>query len=325
MSDENPREEYLNATKRPTNAYMESVLFNPVKCLDYGSITALDYMGNEDAIDHAARTSYGRGTRKVSDVIGLIRYLLRNHHTTPFEMCEIKYHVKLPIFVARQWIRHRTANVNEYSARYSILDKEFYVPAVEDIQPQANTNRQGREGFIDPIQAAQVQELLRQEALSGYRTYQMLLDEPVSFPPDIDPANKAMIETYFDKDFPGIARELARMSLSLNYYTQWIWKTDVHNLLHFLGLRTDPHAQKEIRVYADIMADQLMHWMPNVWQAWQDYQMQALNISGPVLQKLIHHLDVDTLVSEPIEDNVRISPREWRELIDRLRTLKNSG
>ena len=194
--------------------------------LDHGFVRVIDYMGDDAAIVQAARVSYGRGTRRVSEDAGLIRYLMRHRHSTPFEMCEIKYHVKLPIFVARQWIRHRTANVNEYSARYSILDREFYLPAPEHLAAQSAVNRQGRGDVLAGDEAAQVLDLLREDATRSYDHYAEMLNEDEQGAPR-DPARQ------------GLARELARMNLTLNTYTQWYWKIDLHNLLHFLSLRAD--------------------------------------------------------------------------------------
>ncbi|HZU87664.1 MAG TPA: FAD-dependent thymidylate synthase, partial [Stellaceae bacterium] len=222
-------------TRRATVAALEEILYEPLPVLDHGFIRVIDYMGDDAAVVQAARVSYGRGTRRVSEDQGLINYLMRHRHTTPFEMCEIKFHVKLPIFVARQWIRHRTANVNEYSARYSILDKEFYIPAAEHLAAQATTNRQGRGEALEGAAARRVLDLLRAEAERAYAGYAELLDEDRT----VDPPR------------PGLARELARMNLSLNFYTQWYWKIDLHNLMHFLSLRADPHAQYEIRAYAE--------------------------------------------------------------------------
>src|ERR1700747_1834220 len=236
-------------TRRATVPALEEILYQPLPVLDHGFVRVVDYMGDDAAIVQAAPFSYGRCTRKVSEDKGLINYLMRHRHTTPFEMCEIKYHVKLPIFVARQWIRHRTANVNEYSARYSILDKEFYIPAPEHLAAQATTNRQGRGEVLEGEAARRVLGLLRRDAENAYAGYAGLLNEDASGSP-IDPAQ------------PGLGRELARINLSLGFYTQWYWKTDLHNLMHFLSLRADPHAQYEIRAYAEIMLDTLQRWGP---------------------------------------------------------------
>jgi thymidylate synthase (FAD) len=285
-------------TRRATVPALEEILYEPLPVLDHGFVRVLDYMGDDGAIVQAARVSYGRGTRRVSEDRGLINYLMRHRHTTPFEMCEIKYHVKLPIFVARQWIRHRTANVNEYSARYSILDNEFYIPAPEHLATQATTNRQGRGAVIEGEAAQRVLDLLRSEAERAYAGYSELLNEDGSGAP-VDPAR------------PGLARELARMNLSLNFYTQWYWKADLHNLLHFLSLRADPHAQYEIRAYADAMLRTVQLWVPMVYEAFLEHRMNAAAISESGLA-VIRRM----LAGEPV-DQVQsgLSAREWRELM----------
>ena len=285
-------------TRRATVPALEEMLYEPLPVLDHGFIRVVDYMGDDAAIVQAARVSYGRGTRRTSEDQGLINYLMRHRHTTPFEMCEIKYHVKLPIFVARQWIRHRTANVNEYSARYSILDNEFYVPALEHLAAQARTNRQGREQLLEGATAQRVLDLLRRDAERAYAGYAELLNEDASGAP-IDPAQ------------PGLARELARINLSLGFYTQWYWKTDLHNLMHFLALRADPHAQFEIRAYAEVMLGTLARWVPMTHAAFLEYRMNAALISATglgVLRRL--------LAGEPVtQQESGLSGREWRELM----------
>jgi thymidylate synthase (FAD) len=285
-------------TRRATVPALEEILFEPLPVLDHGFVRVIDYMGDDGAIVQAARVSYGRGTKKTSEDQGLINYLMRHRHTTPFEMCEIKYHVKLPIFVARQWIRHRTANVNEYSARYSILDNEFYVPAPEQLAAQAMTNRQGRGEALEGAAAAYVLDLLRAEAERAYRGYADLLNEGSQGRPR-DPSR------------PGLARELARMNLSLNFYTQWYWKIDLHNLLHFLELRADPHAQYEIRAYAEVMLGTLERWVPMTYAAFLDYRKNAALISAKgldVIRRLLAGEKLDQAASG-------LSQREWRELM----------
>jgi thymidylate synthase (FAD) len=285
-------------TRRATVPALEEILYQPLPVLDHGFIRVIDYMGDDAAIVQAARVSYGRGTRKLSEDQGLINYLMRHRHTTPFEMCEIKYHVKLPIFVARQWIRHRTANVNEYSARYSILDNEFYVPAPEHLATQATANRQGRGQALEGAAAERVLDLLRAEAERAYAGYAELLNEDGSGAP-IDPTR------------PGLARELARINLSLGFYTQWYWKTDLHNLMHFLSLRADPHAQYEIRAYAEAMLGTLARWLPMTHAAFLEYRMNAAPISATGLA-VIRRL----LAGEKVEPETSgLSPREWRELM----------
>ncbi len=256
-----------NPTRRPTVPSLEEILFEPMPVLDHGFIRIVDYMGDDSSVVQAARVSYGRGTRKVSEDDALIRYLLRHRHTTPFEMAEIKLHVKLPIFVARQWIRHRTASVNEYSARYSILDKEFYVPAREHLAAQSTSNRQGRGETLDVERASEVLEILRNDAETVYRHYLAMLGED-------DTGQSAG---------PGLARELARMNLSLNFYTQWYWKVDLHNFMNFLRLRADAHAQYEIRVYADRMLDIMRKWVPMSHAAFEEYNLKSVHLSGTAI------------------------------------------
>src|ERR1043165_8397729 len=236
-------------TLRPISPALEEILFQALPVLDHGFVRVVDYMGDDAAVVQAARVSYGRGTKKVSEDRGLINYLMRHRHTTPFEMCEIKYHVKLPIFVARQWIRHRTANVNEYSARYSILDKEFYIPAPAQLAAQSTVNRQGRGDVLTGDEATRVLDMLRDDAERCYRDYAWMLNEDESGNP-------------VDENRSGLARELARMNLTLNTYTQWYWKTDLHNLMNFLRLRADAHAQYEIRAYAEAMLGTMAAWVP---------------------------------------------------------------
>src|SRR5437764_15139678 len=288
-------------TRRATVPALEEILYAALPVLDHGFVRVIDYMGDDGAIVQAARVSYGRGTRRVSEDKGLINYLMRHRHTTPFEMCEIKYHVKLPIFVARQWIRHRTANVNEYSARYSILDNEFYIPAPEHLAAQAAANRQGRDQIIQAEAARRVLDLLRRDAETAYAGYSELLNEDRSGAP-IDPEQ------------PGLARELARINLSLNFYTQWYWKIDLYNLMHFLGLRADPHAQYEIRAYAEAMLGTMQRWVPSAHAAFLEYRMNAASISATGL-KVIQRM----LAGETVEQkDSGLSPREWRELMATL-------
>jgi thymidylate synthase (FAD) len=285
-------------TRRATVPALEDILYEAIPVLDHGFVRVIDYMGDDGAIVQAARVSYGRGTRRVSEDRGLIQYLMRHRHTTPFEMCEIKYHVKLPIFVARQWIRHRTANVNEYSARYSILDNEFYIPAPEHLAAQATTNRQGRGDVLEGDAAKRVLDLLREDSERAYAGYVEMLNEDDAGSPR-DPA------------WPGLARELARMNLSLNFYTQWYWKIDLNNLMHFLSLRADLHAQYEIRAYADTMISTLQRWVPLAHAAFLEYRMNAATISATGLQ-VIRRL----IAGEPVEQkDSGLSPREWRELM----------
>ena len=264
--------------------------------LDHGFIRVIDYMGNDSAIVQAARVSYGRGTKQVNEDAGLINYLMRHRHSTPFEMCEIKFHVKLPMFVARQWIRHRTANVNEYSARYSILDREFYVPRPEHLSAQSRTNRQGRGGVLEGAEAAQALDWLKQDSMRAYDHYEAMLNE--------DAAGNIV-----DENKQGLARELARMNLPVNFYTQWYWKVDLHNLLHFLSLRADPHAQYEIRVYADAMLEMVKAWVPLTFDAFSRYRLGAAMFSAPAIAAIQRMLAGE----EVSQESSGLSKGEWRE------------
>ncbi|MEJ2119174.1 MAG: FAD-dependent thymidylate synthase [Alphaproteobacteria bacterium] len=289
------------ATRRATVPELEEILYEALPVLDHGFVRVVDYMGDDSAVVQAARVSYGRGTKRVSEDQGLINYLMRHRHTTPFEMCEIKYHVKLPIFVARQWIRHRTANVNEYSARYSILDNEFYVPSPDQLGVQSVANRQGRGEVLEGEEAARVMELLRSDAEQTYAHYQEMLNE--------DDAGNVL-----DASRQGLARELARMNLTLGFYTQWYWKTDLHNLLHFLSLRADAHAQWEIRVYAEVMLETVKRWVPAVYAAFMDYRMGAASLSAKGLAVVKRMLAGEAVTQE----ESGLSKREWRELMATL-------
>jgi thymidylate synthase (FAD) len=288
-------------TRRPTVPALEALLFQALPVLDHGFVRVIDYMGDDAAIVQAARVSYGRGTRAANEDRGLIRYLMRHRHSTPFEMCEIKFHVKLPIFVARQWIRHRTANVNEYSARYSILDREFYIPAPEHLAAQSAVNRQGRGTVLEGAEAARVLDLLREDATRNYDHYLEMLNE--------DEQGKPLDETR-----AGLARELARMNLTLNAYTQWYWKTDLHNLFHFLSLRADAHAQYEIRAYAEAMMGAAEAWVPMAAAAFRDYRLGAVTFSAQMLA-IVRRMVAGEAVAQ---EGSGLSKREWRELMEAL-------
>ncbi len=293
--------ETRNETRRVTVPALEEVLYEAIPVLDHGFVRVVDYMGDDAAIVQSARVSYGRGTKQVRQDAGLINYLLRHRHTTPFEMCEIKYHIKLPIFVARQWIRHRTANVNEYSARYSVLDKEFYVPSPEHLAAQSSSNRQGRGEVLEGEEAARVLDLLREDAARCYASYEEML-------------NQRADGSIIDQDRQGLARELARMNLPLNIYTQWYWKIDLHNLLHFVGLRADAHAQYEIRAYADVLLDTLRRWVPLTSEAFENHVVGGARLSGQALT-VVKRL----LAGEKVEaEDSGLSKREWRELMELL-------
>jgi thymidylate synthase (FAD) len=288
-----------NSTKRVTSPELEKVLYEAIPVLDHGFIRVIDYMGDDSSIVQSARVSYGKGTKKVSTDEGLIRYLMRHWHSTPFEMCEIKYHVKLPIFIARQWIRHRTANVNEYSARYSILDKEFYIPAKEQLSAQATNNRQGRGELITGQQADEVLKILKDDAVRTYDNYEKMLNERFD-------------GTIIDEKKSGLARELARMNLTLNSYTQWYWKTDLLNLMNFLFLRGDSHAQYEIRVYAEKMLDTVKKWVPITHAAFLDYRVGAAHLSSKGLKIVKSMINGNKVTYE----DSGLSKREWNELME---------
>ena len=285
----------LHQTRRATVPALEDVLFEIVPVLDHGFVRVIDYMGDDAAVVQAARVSYGRGTRKVNEDRGLIRYLMRHWHSTPFEMCSIKLHVKLPIFVARQWIRHRTASVNEYSARYSVLEEEFYIPAPEQLAAQSTLNRQGRQEPVAGDEASRIMELLREDASRNYRNYVWMLNEDENGVTDPQRA--------------GLARELARMNLTLNTYTQWYWKTNLHNLFNFLRLRADAHAQYEIRAYADVLLGLTERWVPLSHEAFQEYRMGAVTLSATALAAVKRMLAGERVTQE----TSGMPPREWRE------------
>lgn len=306
QDDINAARDVTSSTRRPTVPALEEILHQPMPVLDHGFIRLVDYMGDDAAVVQAARVSYGRGTRRLQEDRGLIRYLMRHWHTTPFEMCELKLHVKLPIFVARQWIRHRTANVNEYSARYSILDKEFYIPEAGDIAGQSTANKQGRTTLLGPEAAHQVRELLRDDSERAYRHYLWLLNEGSE--------DAGAGERPEELGSVGVSRELARIGLGLNTYTQWYWKTDLHNLLRFLRLRADPHAQYEIRAYAEAILSLVERWVPLTYEAFLEYQLGAFSLSATALEVVRRMIGGEAVTAE----NSRLSQREWIELAERL-------
>ena len=275
-------------TLRAVSEGMEAHLYNAIPVLDHGFVRVVDYMGDDAALCQAARVSYGKGTKSVQNDEGLIRYLMRHWHSTPFEMCEVKLHVKLPVFVARQWIRHRTANVNEYSARYSILDREFYIPAPEHVAAQSVVNNQGRGETLTGEEAARVLDILKSDSERSYNNYQAMIS---------------------DDGQQGLARELARMNLPANIYTQWYWKVDLHNLLHFLRLRADAHAQYEIRVYADAICSVVADWVPYAYAAFEDYRLGGATLSGTALECVRRMLKGEAVTQE----TSGMSKGEWRE------------
>lgn len=273
---------------RPIAKGLEEEMGKVFPILDHGFIRVVDYMGNDSAVVQAARVSYGKGTKKVQEDRGLIRYLMRHRHSTPFEMCEIKFHVKMPIFVARQWIRHRMASVNEYSARYSMLSKEFYLPTPNHIATQSSSNKQGRGDIVTPEVAEKVLSILEKDALQCHEDYEHLLD----------------------KNGLSVARELARINLTLNTYTEWYWKIDLHNLMHFLALRSNSHAQYEIRVYAEKMIELLEKWVPHTAEAFKEYRLGSYSFSATMLNILKRQLKGEEITQE----NSGLSKREWAEM-----------
>ena len=290
-----------NKTIRPVAEGIEKILYQVFPALDHGFIRVVDYMGDDQAVVQAARVSYGKGTTRVSEDRGLIRYLMRHRHSTPFEMCEIKLHVKLPMFIARQWIRHRTASINEYSARYSVLDKEFYIPAAEDLAVQSLSNRQGRGEVLSEKNSKEALDMLKRDAEKCFDTYEYLLNEK---------SNGEII----DENREGLARELARINLTLNTYTQWYWKTNLHNLMNFIYLRADSHAQYEIRVYADIIYEIMKAWVPITAEAFNSYRSGSIELSAEAM-KVIKIMIAGKKIDQKSSG---LSIREWNELMNSL-------
>jgi len=302
LSEINENRQQKAQTARATVEAMEEILYKPIKVLDHGFIRVVDYMGDDSAIVQSARVSYGAGTKKINLDRGLIQYLIRHKHTTPFEMCEIKFHIKLPMFIARQWIRHRTANVNEYSARYSILGKDFYLPERDQLAVQSSTNRQGRDAeTLNDDEAARTLEILKGDALQCYAHYEEMLNED-------------MEGNIVDESRAKLARELARMNLPVNFYTEWYWKIDLHNLLHFLHLRADPHAQYEIRVYAEAMLDIVKKWVPLTYEAFMEYSVNGTNMSNNAMNVIKQMIKGKKVTQE----ESGMSKREWGELMETL-------
>ena len=293
-------------TKRFVNKGAEKWLGKVIPVLDHGFVYLVDYMGSDEAVEQAARVSYGSGTRKTNETRGLLRYLLRNDHTTPFEMAEVKFHAKMPIFVARQWVRHRTANINEYSARYSVVKDEFYIPESGVISTQSTNNKQGRGDAIDVKLSKIVKEKMNDHFINSNKLYQELLDPEGEFK---------------------VARELSRAVLPLSSYTEWYWKIDLHNLLHFLRLRLDQHAQYEIRVYAQAMAKIVKDAFPITWEAFEDYKLDSLRITKPekeIIVKLLKKKKIKFTEEEIIkvaESLGLTNKRETSEMLDKVRHL----
>ena len=301
ISEINSLRASTNKTIRPVAEGIEKILYQVYPALDHGFIRVVDYMGDDQAVVQAARVSYGKGTSRVSEDRGLIRYLMRHRHSTPFEMCEIKLHVKLPMFIARQWIRHRTASINEYSARYSVLDKEFYIPNAKDLAVQSKSNMQGRGDVLSEKDSNEALEMLKRDAENCFETYEYLLNER---------SNGDIIDSNRD----GLARELARINLTLNTYTQWYWKTNLHNLMNFIYLRADSHAQYEIRVYADIIYEIMKAWVPITADAFNSYRSGSKELSAEamnVIKIMLAGKKID-------QKSSGLSLREWNELMNSL-------
>lgn len=289
-------------TKRATVPALEELLYKRIDVLDHGFIRVIDYMGNDASIVQAARVSYGKGTKQVNQDQGLINYLMRHRHTTPFEMCEIKFHIKLPIFIARQWIRHRTASVNEYSARYSILSNEFYVPTRDNLSSQSSTNKQGRsEQNLSAQDADKILSILTQDATTCYQHY-------------IEMMNEDEHGNVIDQNNTGLTRELARMNLTLNHYTEWYWKINLHNFMNFLSLRADLHAQYEIRVYAEKMLEILKAWLPFAYHAFEEYRLRSVHFSRKALAVIKQMIQGHAVKQE----TSGLTKREWEEMMKAL-------
>ena len=304
----------IGETKRVVNPGAEKWVGKPIEVLDKGYVYLVDYMGDDTAIEQAARTSYGQGTRTVNQTEGLIRYLRRGKHTTPFEMGEMKFHASMPIFVARQWVRHRTASINEYSARYSVVPDIFYVPKPENIAVQSTKNRQGRGARVSEEYAKMVIDRWKENGIRNYQDYLYLLNDDGEGNPT-DPTR------------PQIAREVSRNMLPVDYYTEWYWKTDLHNLFHFLLLRKDPHAQWEIRQYADAMGKITEDSYPLSWKAFEDYELYAVDLSRPeqkVLALLVERsgfaFDKDQIQAASTYTGLT-NKREKSEMIDKFGKL----
>ncbi|MDR1333650.1 MAG: FAD-dependent thymidylate synthase [Holosporaceae bacterium] len=280
------REEFQTKTVRATSPEMEEILYKPFRVLDHGFVRVVDYMGTDASIVQAARVSYGAGTKKTSEDRGLINYLMRHQHTTPFEMCEIKLHIKMPIFVARQWMRHRTASMNEYSARYSVLSNEFYIPEASQLATQSEINKQGKSSEeFTPERTAEILEILKQSGSDAYEKYSHMINDL------------------------SLARELARTILPLSIYTETYWKIDLHNLLHFLRLRADIHAQYEIRCYAEVILEILKKWVPFTYEAFTNYKKDAV----PVPKKCVELLKRAVNGEKISEKDSGLSKGEWLE------------
>jgi len=271
----------------------EEILDKEFKVLDKGFVRLVDYLGGDDRIVQAARVSYGEGTKSWREDAGLIDYLLRHDHTSPFEQVILTFHVKLPIFVARQWVRHRTARLNEVSGRYSIMKDDFYVPALGDLAAQSADNKQGRSDEpLDAGQAARVIGLLEQGQKAAYADYVGLVEG-------------------------GLAREIARVNLPLSLYTEWYWQIDLHNLLRFIMLRIDPHAQKEIRLYAEVMLEITRAVAPRVVESFERNTLSGVRFTGMEMAELKRRLRASEGTSAPL-----LKGKELERFEEKLRTGK---
>ncbi|GHU14468.1 flavin-dependent thymidylate synthase [Alphaproteobacteria bacterium] len=282
----NLRNECRSETVRVSSPELEEILYKPIPVLDHGFIRVIDYMGTDSSIVQAARVSYGVGTKKTQEDKGLINYLMRHGHTTPFEMCELKLHVKLPIFVMRHWIRHRTANVNEYSARYSVLSNEFYVPEINQISRQSETNKQGKsEDALEMAKAVEILDIMRSINVEAYEKYSHMLNDL------------------------SLTRELARTILPVSVYTEMYWKIDLHNLMHFLKLRADSHAQYEIRCYADVIMDIIKRWVPCTHDAFVNYRQRSVSVPHNCLELIKRAIKGEKISQQ----DSGLSKGEWME------------
>ena len=296
-----------------------------IRVLDHGFVGLVDVMGDDAAIVQSARVSYGTGTKSVREDRGLIRYLFRHRHTSPIEACEVKFMIRLPIFVMRQLVRHRTAHLNEYSARYSVLSDDFYIPDATFIQPQSQSNRQGRDGAISETSVAGVQWMLEAANGHSYDVYRVLLGERAGrdeeYPEELiyDPYSEQ--NPLLDEEFPGIAREVARTVLPVSFYTEVYWKQDLHNLFHLLKLRSDPHAQREIREYAAAMFLLIQPIFPSACEAWVDYMRDSMTLSRMevlLMRDLLHGAAI--LECDPVQYGM--TKREMAEFIERFELAK---
>jgi thymidylate synthase (FAD) len=294
----------LSPTRRLVVPEVESILHEPISVLGVGFVRLVDYMGGDSAIVQGARVSYGKGTKSLSDDRGLIRYLLRNRHTSPFELAVAKFHVRAPIFVTRQWFRHRTASINEYSARYSVLEREFYIPRPENLAQQSSSNKQGRGDQLSSVEAERVINMLRDDAARCYDHYLEMLNEEEG-------------GSVLDATKPSVAREVARMNLPVSVMTQFYWQINLWNMLHFLKLRSDAHAQYEIRAYADAILSIVQKWAPISYEAFRDYMQDGLHLSGPALRAVRC-----ALAGKAVDLNAAgLSKREVAELLSVLPEL----